>query len=133
MGFDDPLESLNDRRMIDDLAITQGLFAILNSDEELLLIGNIGPQRLVDEPRLAAPGRRGQPLKLTIEIGIDASGNGDGFGHMASLLNTWYTMLTLYTRPAWRANRRGIRERRETRFPAPAKELAPKRLPPPPS
>jgi hypothetical protein len=74
MGFDDPLESLNDRRMIDDLAITQGLFTFLNSGEELLLIGNVGPQRLVDEPRLAAPGRRGQPLKLGIEIGIDASG-----------------------------------------------------------
>jgi hypothetical protein len=28
MGFDDPLESLNDRRMIDDLAITQGLFTL---------------------------------------------------------------------------------------------------------
>jgi hypothetical protein len=70
MRFDDPLESLNDRRMIDDLAITQGLFTFLNSGEELLLIGNVGPQRLVDEPRLAAPGRRGQPLKL----GIDASG-----------------------------------------------------------
>jgi hypothetical protein len=51
MGFDDPLKCRDDRRMIDNLAGLQGLLALLDGHQELLLIGDIGSQRLVDELR----------------------------------------------------------------------------------
>jgi hypothetical protein len=58
LGFDDPLKCRDDRFMIDNLAVLKGLLAFLYSREELLFIGDIGPQRLVHEPRFAAPGCR---------------------------------------------------------------------------
>ena len=42
MGFDDPFKCRDDRRMIDNLAGLQRLLALLDSRQELLLIGDIG-------------------------------------------------------------------------------------------
>jgi hypothetical protein len=81
MGLNDPFKRRDDRCMIDDLAVSERLLAFFDGRQELLLIGNIGPQRLVDEPRLAAPRRRDQPFEIAVEIGSDAGGNDDGFGH----------------------------------------------------
>ena len=65
--------------MIDGLAVAQSLLAFLDGRQELLFIGDVGAQRLVDEPGLAAPGRVGQAFEPVIERGVDAGSNGDGF------------------------------------------------------
>jgi hypothetical protein len=64
--------------VIDNLAGPQGLLPFLDGRQELLLIGDIGSQRLIDEPGLAAPRRFGQPFELVVEIGIDTGSYGHG-------------------------------------------------------
>jgi hypothetical protein len=78
MGFDDPFKCCHDRRVIDNLAGPQGLLPFLDCRQELMLIGDIGSQRLIDEPRFAAPRRFGQPFDLAVEIGIDTGSYGHG-------------------------------------------------------
>jgi len=78
MGFDDPFKCRDDRCMIDNLAGLEGLLAFLDGRQELLLIGDIGSQRLVDEPGFAAPRRFSQPSELVVEIRIDTGGYGHG-------------------------------------------------------
>src|SRR5207245_1063670 len=81
--------------------------AFFNSGEELLFIGDKRPQRIVDKPRLAEPGCRGQPLELAIEISLDASGNGNGFGHMVPIQNVNNVYSVLHTCPDGKQQRIG--------------------------
>ena len=63
----DPFKCCDDRRVIDNLAGPRGLLPFLNGRQELLLIGDIGSQRLVYEPGFAAPRRFGQPFELAVK------------------------------------------------------------------
>lgn len=81
MRADDPLKGSDNRSMVECFAVPQGLLAFLHSGEELLFVGDVGPQRVADKPRLAAPGRGGQPLKFAVEIGINTGRNGNGLCH----------------------------------------------------
>jgi hypothetical protein len=60
LGRDDPIKRRDNRIVVDDPTFLNGLLALFDGGQELLLVRDVATQGFIDAPRLRAPRRRRQ-------------------------------------------------------------------------